>query len=74
MSSGAGVAFAVLILAGVVDALLTQPFFGSLLAGNSYDGWSPVTYVLFVYGIPYAASAAAVTAAIGAIATAFRRG
>ncbi len=57
----------VLVLGGVVDRFVTQPFFLSLLAGDSFAGWNPLTLFLFLYGIPYAASAAAVAGVIAAI-------
>jgi hypothetical protein len=64
---GAILGVMVLVLGGVVDHFVTQPFFLSLIAGDSFAGWSPLTFFLFLYGIPYAASAAAVAGVIAAI-------
>ena len=67
MSGGAILGVAVLFLGGVVDYFVTQPFFLSLLTGTSFAGWNPLTVFLFVYGVPYAVSVAAVSAIIGGV-------
>ena len=67
MTSAGAVGFVVFVLGGVVDYLVTQPFYSSLLTGASFSGWNPLTYILFVYGIPYVVSAVAIAAIIGAI-------
>ena len=67
MSSGGILGVAILLLGGVVDYFVTEPFFVSLVAGTTFTGWSPLVVFLFLCGIPYAASVAAVAAAINAI-------
>ena len=56
-----------LILGGVVDYFVTEPFFLSLVSSISFAGWNPLTVFVYLYGIPYATSVAAVAGIIGAI-------
>jgi hypothetical protein len=60
-------AVAIMALGGIADYLVTEPYFLSLVAGTSFTGWSPITTFLFLYGIPFAVSVAAVGTVIGAI-------
>ena len=67
LASGGALGVAVLILGAAVDYLVTQPFFLSLAAGTSFVGWNPLTVILYLYGIPYAASVAGAAVVIGAL-------
>lgn len=67
MGRSASLGVAVLILGGVVDYFVTEPFFLSLLAGNAFIAWNPFTVFLLVYGVPYAVSVAGASAVIGTI-------
>jgi hypothetical protein len=64
---GTAIGVAILVLGGIVDYLVTEPFYLSLLVGTSFAGWNPLTAFLFLYGIPYAVSSAGVAAVFGAI-------
>jgi hypothetical protein len=66
-SAGAAFGAVILVLGAALDHFVTQPFFFSLAAGTSFVGWNPLTVVLFLYGIPYAASVAGVAGVIGAL-------
>ena len=67
MGDGAVAVLGILGFGWVVDSLLIEPFFMSLVTGTSFTGWTPLTTFLFLYGIPYAVSCAGVGSFIAAI-------
>ncbi len=60
--------YASVVLGGILDFFLTDPFFRSLTAGTNTANWNPLLSPMFFHGVPFAASVSIVGMILAVVA------